>query len=299
MEQAVHEVRLYSGMELPIEVLDICAKRSKTVMPPHYHEYIEFLYADRECDIDVWIAGERVQMKTGDMLVINSNAAHAFFNVISVSRYICIKVLPKTIYSSEKSFFDMKYVLPFFENSLVSYRLFSSAELADTDVGKAFCECMTEWDNKRYGYEIALKSLVLRIFLWTVRQIKLSEECDGSTWLDGFDENTRLIQRSVEYINANYAEANETQAAAVANMSLSHYSRQFKAVMGRSFREYLCVTRINAAERLLLTTDMPVTEIALASGFATSSHFIESFKSLKHTTPAKYRQIWLKNQKGY
>lgn len=203
------------------------------------------------------------------------------------------------IYSSEKSFFDMKYVLPFFENSLVSYRFFSAEELSCTDVGKTFCECMTEWDGKQYGYEIALKSLVLRIFLWTVRQIRLLEKNDGGAVIDGFDENTRLVQKSVEYINANYAEADETHAAAVANMSLSHYSRQFKAVMGRSFREYLCVTRINAAERLLLTTNMTVTDVALASGFATSSHFIESFKSLKHTTPAKYRQIWLKNQKGY
>lgn len=299
MEQAVHEVRLYSGMELPIEVLDICVKKSteETVMPPHYHEYIEFLYADRECDIDVWIAGERVKMKTGDMLVINSNAAHAFVNILPVSRYICIKVLPKTIYSSEKSFFDMKYVLPFFENSLVSYRLFSSDVLESTDVGETFCECMTEWDKKQYGYEIALKSLVLRIFLWTVRQIKLSDTAEGCASLEGLEENTRLVQKSVEYINANYADTDERRAAAVANMSLSHYSRQFKAIMGRSFREYLCVTRINAAERLLLTTNMSVTEVALASGFATSSHFIESFKSLKHTTPAKYRQIWLKNQK--
>ena len=82
------------------------------------------------------------------------------------------------------------------------------------------------------------------------------------------------------------------QAAATVNMSYSHYSRQFKRIMGRSFREYINAVRISAAENLLLTTDMSVTDIALASGFATSSHFIESFKKHKKITPAKYRQLW-------
>ena len=111
--------------------------------------------------------------------------------------------------------------------------------------------------------------------------IRIGANLSDIAMFDQSDENVRLIEHSVEYINANYTDITEAQAAATVNMSYSHYSRQFKRIMGRSFREYINAVRISAAENLLLTTDMSVTDIALASGFATSSHFIESFKKHK------------------
>lgn len=294
MEQAVHEVRLKKGMELPIEVYDINARcnEGQPMRTPHYHEHIEFLYADRECDVDVWIAGESVRFRTGDMLVINSNSAHTFVNHLPKNRYICIKALPKMVYSSDSSFFDMKYASPFFGNSLFSYRLLKASELVGSDVGQYFLCALKEWIERGYGYEVAVKAEVLRIFLWTVRHGYRIGIYPPEGMADAA-ENVRLIQKSVELINESYADITETDAAAAASMSTSHYSRQFKLVMGRSFREYLAATRINAAERLLLTTDMSVTDIALATGFATSSHFIECFKKAKHTTPARYRLTFL------
>lgn len=35
---------------------------------------------------------------------------------------------------------------------------------------------------------------------------------------------------------------------------------------------------------------MSITDIAMAVGFSSSSHFIESFRKLKSMTPAKFRQ---------
>ena len=104
------------------------------------------------------------------------------------------------------------------------------------------------------------------------------------------------MEKAMMYLHAHVRE-NPTleEVAAVAGMSSSHYSREFSRCVGRSFRDYLLLTRINAAEKLLLLTDMSVTEIALASGFATSSHFIERFKRLRGMTPSKYRQTWVKN----
>lgn len=299
MEKTLKGARLESRSEMPIEIYDICAYKAngERVSAPHYHEYIEFLYADRDCDVDVWVSGETVSFKTGDLMVINSNSPHAFINRLPINRYICVKVLPHIIYSSECSFFDMRYVVPFLENNIEKYRVFSAEQLRESDLPLLFERLMKEWSCKDFGYELFIKTAVMQIFSYIVRCSYQNGKMADIAMFDGSDENVRLIQHSVEYINANYTDVSESQAAATVNMSYSHYSRQFKRVMGRSFREYINAVRISAAENLLLTTDMSVTDIALASGFATSSHFIESFKKYKRITPARYRQFWCKNKK--
>ncbi|MBR4013561.1 MAG: helix-turn-helix transcriptional regulator [Clostridia bacterium] len=295
MQQAIHERRTdVLGIQAPIDCYRICSSSHRAALP-HYHEYIEFIYADEDCCVDAWVAGQTVNIKKGDMLIINSNAAHTFFTVSAPSKYICIKAMPDVIYSSDNFFYDFKYVIPFFENNLISYQHFSADALEGAEIPTLFKSALNEQTAKDYGYEISLKSLVLRIFLWVVRyrySIGISQTPESE---DSY-ENSKLIQRSVEYINENYADVNEALAAELVNMSYSHYSRQFKKAMGKSFCEYLTVTRINAAERLLLTTSMSVTDIALSTGFATSSHFIEKFKKLKGITPSKYRQIWVKKE---
>jgi AraC-like DNA-binding protein len=262
---------------------------------PHYHEHIELLFADGECDATAWIAGTEVRMNTGDLIIINSNVAHTFIFDRSDSNYICVKTLPDMVYSPQNAFFDMKYVLPFFEDRTTKFCKFRASDKVFDDIAPAFERILHEWKNKRYGYEIAIRTEVLSAFLWVIRNLprgdlELMEE-------QASDYNATLIRRSLEQIDARYADITEAQAAQYVNMSRSHYSRQFRAVMGKSFCEYVNILRINAAERLLLTGNDSVTEIALACGFATSSHFIESFKRQKGSTPGKYRKMWANDQR--
>ncbi|MBE6577524.1 MAG: helix-turn-helix domain-containing protein [Ruminococcaceae bacterium] len=295
MEQAIHErVGLYHGLEFPIECYNLHSKAyvSGKLAAPHYHEYIEFLYASGECDISVWIAGEMVDFRTGDFMIINSNTPHSFFPRLPINNYACIKALPEVIYFSKSSYFDARYVAPFLENNLVRYQLFRKDELADTEIAGFFSEAISEWKNKEYGYEVSLRSLVFRIFLWTIRRNYKMGENVLDVERDSGIENVVLVHNAVEYINSNFATVTEAEAASVINMSYSHFSRTFKRVMGKSFKTYLTATRINAAERMLFETDTPITEIALACGFATSSHFIERFRLAKGVTPRQYRQAF-------
>ena len=59
--------------------------------------------------------------------------------------------------------------------------------------------------------------------------------------------------------------------------------------VGTSFVELLLSERINAAKKLLLTTDMSITDIALDTGFSDSSYFIKKFRRSTGITPYKYR----------
>lgn len=65
--------------------------------------------------------------------------------------------------------------------------------------------------------------------------------------------------------------------------------REFKSVYGYSPLQYLNLRRLNAAEDLLLGTDLKIHEISDQVGFENTTHFINLFKRKNKITPAVYR----------
>jgi AraC family transcriptional regulator len=70
-------------------------------------------------------------------------------------------------------------------------------------------------------------------------------------------------------------------------------------VLGRSFRkafgcspgEMLRRRRVDRAEELLRRSDLPIAEIALASGFADQAQLTKTFRRITGSTPARYRRL--------
>ncbi|MBO5294632.1 MAG: helix-turn-helix transcriptional regulator [Clostridia bacterium] len=279
---------LRDGVELPIQCI-LLELPHRYHTKPHYHDYIEFLFGLEDCKVRAWLAGEEVCFGTGELLVVNANVAHDFTSLLPCSHYICVKVLPQMLYFSENPMYDVKYVVPFLQHNLVPYQFFDAHALENSGLERIFATMMDCWRQQEYGYEIALKSLFLEIFLWITRYNHRSKCAFMTPSAEISIENIRLIQRSIEYVNQNFADVTEADAASFVNLSYSYYSKLFRRVVGKNFNDYLTTVRINEAERLLLSTEQTITEIALATGFATSSHFIEKFRKIKNITPKQYR----------
>ena len=62
-------------------------------------------------------------------------------------------------------------------------------------------------------------------------------------------------------------------AAAMANMSYFAFSRKFKSAVGLNFSDYCNLLRIRFAEDKLISTDMPISDIAAEIGIDTPSYF--------------------------
>lgn len=78
-------------------------------------------------------------------------------------------------------------------------------------------------------------------------------------------------------------------AAALVHLHPASFARFFKRMMGQSFVAYLHRVRIGHAGRLLIETDLSVTEIALRSGFGNLAQFHRVFKRVHEQTPRQYR----------
>jgi transcriptional regulator GlxA family with amidase domain len=98
------------------------------------------------------------------------------------------------------------------------------------------------------------------------------------------------LRRVREFIEIHLAENISIQAlATVAGLSMYHFARAFKQSAGMTPHDYLVQCRVRRAQDLLATTDLPLSEIALASGFADQSHCARRFRERVGTTPSSYR----------
>jgi len=77
--------------------------------------------------------------------------------------------------------------------------------------------------------------------------------------------------------------------ASQANMSVSGLKRLFHKHHACSPYQYLLECRISKASRILTETELPISEVALATGFSSQSHFATAFKKKVGLTPKEYR----------
>jgi PAS domain S-box-containing protein len=95
----------------------------------------------------------------------------------------------------------------------------------------------------------------------------------------------------LEAMLSDYAEPHSAlDLASKIGLSVSQFNRQFKKKFHTTPRNYLSAVRMNAACHLLVSTDLPISEIALQTGFYDQSHFSNQFLRHRGMAPSQYRR---------
>lgn len=98
------------------------------------------------------------------------------------------------------------------------------------------------------------------------------------------------LRRLFDYVEDNLAEQIRLRdLAAIAGMSTFQLVRRFKEATGLPPHQYVTRRKIERAKQLLSEPDSSVLEVALACGFASPSHFAQSFRVVTGITPRSYR----------
>jgi AraC family transcriptional regulator len=73
-------------------------------------------------------------------------------------------------------------------------------------------------------------------------------------------------------------------------LSVSHFCRAFKETFGDTPHAYLIRLRLETAQKMMLATAEPLSQIALASGFGDQAHLSKQFRRVVGDSPAAWRR---------
>ncbi len=100
------------------------------------------------------------------------------------------------------------------------------------------------------------------------------------------DRMNKIIQHTMLNFKRNIP---LSEIASIANLSKSAFCRYFKNTVKKSYNDFLYDIRVEFAIKLLMETDMGITQICYESGFNNPSAFSQIFKRVKGVSPNKYR----------
>lgn len=270
----------------------------------HLHPAVELLYFVKG-EHTVTVNEEIVlTAKPGDMIVIPANTVHVLMKRAheKVLHY-ALKLHPDLLFSA---FVDVprEYVMRFFDHS--SAHVYCPAERMPECIrqqwermigmlhgagGVRDVELLAEWDELLYS---EVRNEAIRLLILLIRHLP-PPHGEGGPKMVGHHVVRRIFD-GISYIEENYASPiTPEDCAAHLCMSYSHFAKQFHAVTGRTFKQYLTYIRISHAESELLTTNDSVTEIAMRTGFNNVSHFIATYRKLRGKTPLETRHTRLED----
>ena len=275
-------------------------------MPAHWHEDIE-IFVPREGEVIYNINGKLVRVSPGEGLLVNSRRIHSsktpdmrecYYNVLIFHpMLLCIsketeqQLVQPILYSS----FDYillredtewhREILHLFSLIKEKYdkRLFGGAYIC------ASCNTVVDTHIKQAA-KAAVVGLINLIWSKMAENIRPDEK--------PHDECSQLtsMKAMIAYIDAHYAEKITLEDIASAGfVSKRTCGNMFERFLYMPPMKYLNEYRLKRSIDLLKTTEMTVTQIALACGFSGASYYAESFRRELGSSPSEYRHALAEN----
>lgn len=238
----------------------------------HFHEKHELYYLEKG-KTKYFIGNEIFLLEAGDMIFVPKNTFHKTDNSeeSGVER-ILFTFDDKTLGEDAQ-----KHLRPLYEKKLI--RMPTERQY---EVQTLFRQLATEERKKEDDYQEMQQLYFRQLLILISRHVQNRSQTK-------LDPTLGLVQDIAKYISEHVAE--DLSLASLSKryaLSACYLSRMFGAVTGIGLNEYINISRVTAAEKLLQTTDKSITDIALSCGFNDSNYFAAVFKRIKGITPKKY-----------
>ena len=251
-------------------------------IPVHWHDEFEIIYV-RSGFLTVSISGESYIGKTGDAFVVSPGNLHLMGSQTGTVDYYTFLFPLKYISFRTDDMLDEKLLEP-----LNSGHLMICPRVKDT--AKELCEQLIEIymakkdeSESKIATQVRTKIILLQFIL--------------EMWKKGFViENDTSGRNTVEKEMVSYIQQNFTGKISLRefgeqfHLSEKYISRYFKEHFHITLSQYVTYLRLEHAKQLLQDTDIPITDVAMQSGYQNVSYFIRSFQKAYAVSPLKYRK---------
>ncbi|ONI92203.1 hypothetical protein ALI22I_05290 [Saccharothrix sp. ALI-22-I] len=148
----------------------------------------------------------------------------------------------------------------------------------------------TQWAADLAAGDDELHRIAMLEIQARVRRLAHSAVGDPVRRYAGDDPALRQAVSMVRHIAHHFREPiTVADVAAAANVHPTYAMTQFRKVVRTTIGDYVKLYRLAEARRLLVTTDIPASQVAEAAGFGSVSRFYQVFTDACGTTPARFR----------
>lgn len=245
------------------------------VSDKHLHEEIELVFV-KSGQVNIQIQGTKHLVKSGQLICIPSNVLHQYLSVSAQGSMAKIK-------------FIKDWLVPAFlraEEKEICHRLFSRVFITtpNKEVRQTVLSMLKKEECGYQDYYLFGKLIELTFILISKPQLVIA-----STPV--YSESFRYVEEATKYIQDNCKDKVTLKMLAdYLGLSESYCSKYIKKNFGISFVQYLSATRVNNAQRLLLSDkNSSITEIAEQTGFFSVQTFNRVFRQQTNQSPSEYR----------
>lgn len=258
-------------------MIEVQEYRQTGVPDSHYHTGFELLYI-RRGRVRIQVAGREYRATAPACAFFSNLEPHALDEADEQYERYTLLISPEEAATALKN----PLLLSVFRNRP---RDFYHLLPCESRVPEPYLEAMLAETAREDGFrEACLQSLFSLLLTALYRQapdfFPLSRhECSDS------------LLAVQQYLDEHFRENLSIQEVARRFfISPGYLQHRFGELVGCSPKQYLILSRLSAAQRLLLTTPLTVNQIAAECGFADVNNFIRRFSSHFGETPAQYRK---------
>lgn len=265
------------------------AKLGQQILFLHWHEHFEIILMQQGTGV-FHIDSQPYEAGPGDVLIVPAGGLHVGYSACEDDiAYLSIVFNSALFQQWVHDPHHAQYVLPYLEGRIQFPVKPAALDPAVTRHYDLLEQAAAEFAAKAPGYLLLVKAQLHMLFVHLSRAflpLQLPEHRARP-----FIHNRERFKSLILDIETRFADKHSAvDAARAVNMSLHHFCKMFKKLTGRTFIEYVHVCKVNEAERLLLETDMTMTEIAERIGCDNPNYFTKLFKQYKGIAPSYLRK---------
>lgn len=248
--------------------------------PIHWHNSIEILYVLRG-SININIDTDSFELLEKELEIINVDEAHRIYSE-KENKVLIFHIDP---YFFEKYYKDINNIFFYTNSTDDGAQEGEEYDLLRTFLAKLLCECVQKIDD----FDKEIESILVDLLYHLINNFHYltyeKEELKEKT------EQLARYHRISKYIFNNYDSNITLQEIAKKEFLSPHYlSHEIKYATGYSFTDLVNLTRVEESVKLLLDSDLSISDISDEVGFSHVRYLNKNFKNYYGCTPLQFRK---------
>lgn len=220
-----------------------------------------------------------ITAEAGQCLFVNSGVAHYALPVAGEDTDVQMCYIDPELFSGSKYIWE-EYILPLTQNPALHCFIIPKHNPIQKYINSIYQL------SENHGPYLPLDMMNLAAGIMKTLVFDATDDMPGGDMRRGFRELKRMLDAITQRYSENIGLADLAEAGGV---SKNTCILLFKKYLGASPVNYLTSYRLRCASDLLINGSLPVTQIAYATGFTSSSYFTKRFREFYGMTPREFR----------